>query len=207
MIARARVVAVLAILLGGATGIIGSTQPWLEVTLRSGATEALAVPGASALPLLAPLSLAALALGLALTVVGRVLRYAFGLIAALIGVVVLVGSARIAIERPLDAAASVVTKATGLSGADAISDLVASVAGTGWPYAVAVAGLVIALGGLWTLGTAHLWRSGGRRFERDGAHTEAARPARTARAAATTGRDRAIDSWDDLTHGDDPTAR
>ena len=62
MIARARMLGVLAILLGGAVGIVGSTQTWLEVTLRSGATEALSVPGASALPLLAPLSLAALAI-------------------------------------------------------------------------------------------------------------------------------------------------
>ena len=45
MIARARMLGVLAILLGGAVGIVGSTQTWLEVTLRSGATEALSVPG------------------------------------------------------------------------------------------------------------------------------------------------------------------
>ena len=163
MIARARMLGVLAILLGGAVGIVGSTQTWLEVTLRSGATEALSVPGASALPLLAPLSLAALALGLALTVVGRVLRDVFGLLATLIGGVLMVGAARIALERPLDAVAAVVTKATGLSGADAIADLVSSITATGWPYAVAVAGLVVALGGLWTLATAHRWRSGGQR--------------------------------------------
>lgn len=210
MIARARMLGVLAIILGGAVAIIGSTQPWLEVTLRSGATEALAVPGASALPLLAPLSLAALALGLALTVVGRVLRYVFGVIATAIGVVLLIGSARIAIERPLDAVASVVTKATGLSGADAIADLVDSVTATAWPVAVALAGLVIALGGLWTLATAHHWRSGGRRFERDGAHASTSAPAGAASRrgeAPVASRDRAIDSWDDLSHGDDPTAR
>ena len=204
MIARARMLGVLAIVLGGAVGIVGSTQTWLEVTLRSGATEALSVPGASALPLLAPLSLAALALGLALTVVGRVLRYVFGLLATLIGGVLMVGAARIALERPLDAVAAVVTKATGLSGADAIADLVSSITATGWPYAVAVAGLVVALGGLWTLATAHRWRSGGRRFERDGAHTGGAS---AGHSAAASSRDKAIDSWDDLSHGDDPTAR
>ena len=72
------------------------------------------------------------------------------------------------------------------------------------------ASLVIALGGLWTLATAHRWRSGGRRFERDGAHASTSAPAGAASRrgeAPVASRDRAIDSWDDLSHGDDPTAR
>lgn len=203
MTARARMLAVLAIVLGGAIAIISSTQTWLDVTLRTGATEALPVPGASAVPLLAPLSLAALALGLALTVVGRVLRYAFGVLAAVIGGSLLVAAARILLERPLDAVAGVVTGSTGLSGADAISDLVAETAATGWPVAAAVAGALIAFGGAWTLATAHRWRGGGRRYERDDTrpgHTAGARP-------HDASRDDAIDSWDDLSRGDDPTSR
>jgi uncharacterized membrane protein (TIGR02234 family) len=196
--ARARSLAVLAIVLGGAAAIIGSTQPWLSVTLRAGATEALPVPGASALPLLAPLSLAALALGLALTVVGRVLRYAFGVLATVIGGALLVGAARIGLEHPLDAVAAVVTKATGLSGDSAIAELVDSVSGTAWPFVAAVAGAVIAAGGILTLATAHRWRSGGRRYRRDVTREQVESGSRPHDA---------IDSWDDLSHGDDPTAR
>ncbi len=85
MTARARSSAVLAIIAGGALAIISSTQTWLDVTLDAGATAALQVAGAKAFTMLAPLSLAALALGLALTVVGRALRYAFGALALLIG--------------------------------------------------------------------------------------------------------------------------
>lgn len=85
MTRRSRLLCVLAIIVGGAIALIGSTQTWLTVTLNAGAVEPLDVPGASALPLLAPLSLAALALGLALTVVGRVLRYVFGVLATVIG--------------------------------------------------------------------------------------------------------------------------
>ncbi|GAA3021150.1 Trp biosynthesis-associated membrane protein [Microbacterium dextranolyticum] len=203
MIARARMIAVLGIVLGGAVGVISSTQTWLEVALRSGSADALAVPGASAMALLAPLSLAALALGLALTVVGRVLRYAFGVLAAAIGVTMLAGSARIAFERPVDAAASVVTSATGLSGRDAIADLVEAIAATAWPFAAAVAGLVILAGGLWTLATAHRWRGSGRRYERETSAPTARGGARPHDAS----RDNAIDSWDDLSHGDDPTDR
>lgn len=198
MTARARSLAVLAIVLGGAAAIIASTQPWLSVTLRAGATEPLAVPGASALPLLAPLSLAALALGLALTVVGRVLRYAFGVLATVIGGTLLVGAARIGLAHPLDAVAAVVTKATGLSGDAALADLVETVDGTPWPFIAAVAGAVIAVGGILTLVTAHRWRSGGRRYRRDVAREQIASGSRPHDA---------IDSWDDLSHGDDPTAR
>ena len=201
MTARARVYAVLAIVLGGAAAIISSTQTWLSVTLRTGATEPLAVPGASAMPLLAPLSLAALALGLALTVVGRVLRLVFGVLATFLGGALVVGAWRIAAEHPMDAVAAVVTKATGLSGADAVAGLVSAIDGTPWPFVAVTAGAVVTLGGLLTLVTGHRWRSGGRRYRRDAAVGAAgARPHDSIS-------DRAIDSWDDLSHGDDPTAR
>ncbi len=114
MTARARSSAVLAIIAGGALAIISSTQTWLDVTLDAGATAALQVAGAKAFTMLAPLSLAALALGLALTVVGRALRYAFGALALLIGGTLTIAAARIAIEQPLDAVAAAVTTSTGL---------------------------------------------------------------------------------------------
>lgn len=203
MTTRARVVAVLAIVLGGAAAIVASTQPWLAVTLRTGASEPLSVAGASAMPLLAPLSLAALALGLALTVVGRALRVAFGVLATLIGGVLLVGAARIAAEHPLDAVAAVVTKATGLSAPTAVAGLVAGIDGTPWPVVAAAAGAVVALGGLFTLATGHRWRSGGRRYRREAAPASAPAGPRPYDSVS----DRAIDSWDHLSHGDDPTAR
>ncbi len=60
---RARSTAVLAMLAAGALGVIASTQTWIDVTLDDGAQQTLAVAGADALPVLTPLSLAALALG------------------------------------------------------------------------------------------------------------------------------------------------
>ena len=198
MIARARLVSVLAIVLGGAIAIISSTQTWLEVTLRAGANEPLPVPGASAMPVLAPLSRAALALGLALTVVGRLLRYVFGVLGVGIGGALLIGAARIALEHPTDAVATVVTASTGLSGPDAVADLVGALTGTFWPFAAAVAGLLIVVGGVFVLATAHRWRSGGRRYQRE---------AVTAQANAGSRPHDAIDAWDELSHGDDPTAR
>lgn len=199
MIARARLLSVLAIILGGAIAIISSTQPWLEVVLTAGAAEPISVPGASALTLLAPLSLAALALGLALTVVGRVLRYLFGAIAVAIGAVVLTGAVRVGLQHPVDAISAAVTEATGLSGTATIADLVGSITGTPWPFVTAVAALLIAAGGGLTLGTAYRWQSAGRRYRTDA-------PVGDASTAGSRPHD-AIDSWDDLSHGDDPTAR
>ncbi|MGO8608926.1 Trp biosynthesis-associated membrane protein, partial [Rhizobium johnstonii] len=95
--------------------------------LRAGATESVPVPGAAAVSVLAPLSLAALALGLALTVVGRVLRYVFGVIALLIGAALAFSALRAGFTLPIDAVAPTVTTATGLTGDDAIADLVLSI--------------------------------------------------------------------------------
>lgn len=207
MIARARSIAVVAILVGGALALIGSTQTWLEVSLRAGAAEPLAVPGASALPLLTPLSLAALALGLALTVVGRVLRYVFGALAVVIGGALLLGAGRVGLQQPVDAVAKVVTDATGLSGEAAIADLIASTTVTPWPFVTAFAALLIALGGLFALVTAHRWPRSGRRYQRDALPAAGATAGTNAARPHDANRDSAIDSWDDLSHGSDPTAR
>ena len=197
MTRRPRTLSVLAILLGGAIAIISSTQIWLTVTLRAGTSELLTVAGAAAAALLAPLSLAALALGLALAVVGRVLAYAFGALATVIGVTLVFGSLRVVLTHPMDAYAAAVTQSTGLSGTEAIAELVAHVDGTAWPWLAALAGVLIALGGLLTLASVHRWQAGGRRYERDAPRTEGAVGSRPHDA---------IDSWDDLTHGEDPTA-
>ncbi|MFS0867384.1 Trp biosynthesis-associated membrane protein [Microbacterium sp. 179-B 1A2 NHS] len=191
---RLRTIAVLAVMAGGAIGIIGSTQPWLDVTLRDGAQLALAVPGASALPVLAPLSLAALALGLALTIVGRVLRYAFAALGLALSLGLGVGAFRIAATRPVDAVAAEVTDATGLSGLDGIGGIVTSVSATPWPAVTGAASVLILAGSLLVLATAHRWPGSGRKYRQD------APPAR----AADGPRD-AIDSWDGLSRGEDPT--
>jgi hypothetical protein len=62
---RARLMSVVVTVLCGAIGVISSTQTWLTVELADGAHHTLEVPGASAVPVLAPLSLAVLALGAA----------------------------------------------------------------------------------------------------------------------------------------------
>lgn len=191
---RARLLSVVAIVLAGAVGIISSTQTWLVVSLVA-AGDDLPVPGASAVPVLAPLSLAVLALGGALSIVGLVLRYVFGaLTVAAAGVLVWL-TAPIAFAPPVAAVAGTVTEATGISGAGAVADLVTGLSATPWPASTLVAWVMLLAGGLLTLVTARSWRRAGRRYD-------------TERAATAHAADEpldAVDSWDELSRGEDPT--
>ena len=142
MTRRPRTFAVVLVLIGGAVGLISSTQTWLTVTLASVEGDQLTVAGADAVPVLAPLSLAALALGAALTIVGRVLTYAFGALTTLIGAALAMLSARVGLDAPVESYASTVTDATGITGADAVRDLVASSAVTPWVVVTVAAAVV-----------------------------------------------------------------
>jgi uncharacterized membrane protein (TIGR02234 family) len=183
----------------GALGLLASTQPWLVVVLDDGAGHTLTVPGASAIPVLAPLSIAVLALGAALSIVGLVLRYVFGALTVAIAALLGTMTAQVAFAQPVAAAISTVTEATGITG-DAVADLVSRIDTTAWPFITLAVWIVLLAAGVFTLATAHRWQGSGRRYRTDVEPTP---------APATTGSSRphdAIDSWDDLSRGEDPTA-
>jgi uncharacterized membrane protein (TIGR02234 family) len=202
MTTRARLIAVAATVLAGALGIISSTQTWLTVVLVDGAQNALDVPGAAAIPVLAPLSLAVLALGGALSIVGLVLRYIFAALTVVIAIVLGALTVQIVVAPPVAAVAATVTTATGLTGTDAVSEVVAAVGQTPWPAVTLLAWTVLLAAGLFTLVTGRRWRGSGRKYATDAAPRAAA----NTEAAASRPHD-AIDSWDDLSRGDDPTVR
>ncbi|MCS3842510.1 Trp biosynthesis-associated membrane protein [Microbacterium sp. AK031] len=190
---RGRSTAVVAFLLAGAVGIISSTQTWLSV-IRADAGEPILVPGADALALLAPMSLAVLALGAALALVGRMPRYIFATLALLGGALLTWWTAEIAFTAPVSAVAATVTETTGLAGGTAVTDLVASITPTVWPVLALIGWVLLIVASVFTLLTANRWKSGGKRFRTDAtAHGESEGPID------------AIDSWDDLSRGTDPT--
>jgi hypothetical protein len=199
MTARARLLAVVTILAIGALGVISSTQTWLAVTLRQGPDTAVLVPGASAIPVLAPLSLAVLALGAALSIVGLVLRFTFGALTLLIAGVLGWLTAVLVVQRPPSAAAGAVTEATGITGLDAVADLVDEVTLTPWPAVTLIGWIVLMVAGVFVLATARTWRGSGRRYRTDA--TEAAPSAPSSTSAPLD----SIDSWDGLSRGEDPT--
>jgi uncharacterized membrane protein (TIGR02234 family) len=205
---RARLLSVVLIVLCGAIGVISSTQTWLTVELADGAHHTLEVPGASAVPILAPLSLAVLALGAALSIVGLVLRYLFGALAILIGGTLAWLTARVAFEHPVSAVASVVTESTGIAGEKSVAQLIATITASAWPVITLVVWAVLIVAGVFVLATARGWSGTGRRYRTaDSAGRDAERSAAPAgpRPHDAAG-SHAIDDWDDLSRGEDPTA-
>ena len=193
MTRRARMYAILGLLLAGALGIISSTQTWLTVTRADGG-EALAVSGADAVSLLAPLSLAVLALGAAMSIAGRVLRYVLAGLGLAGAVVLVLTTVPLLTDPPLSAVAPVVSEATGLGGEAGLHEVVSSITPSAWPGVSLVAWALLLAASVFVLLTAHRWNAGGRRYRstpRTGHRTD--------------GPLDAIDSWDELSHGADPT--
>ncbi|GAA3946392.1 Trp biosynthesis-associated membrane protein [Microbacterium soli] len=193
MIRRARLCAVLGFLLAGGVGVISATQTWISVTRTDGG-EPLLVPGADAMPLLTALSLAVLALGAALSIAGTVLRHVLAGLGILSAVVLATGTFPIMIDPPLSTAASALTAATGLSGETTLRSIVDDLQPGGWPVAALCAWVLLLASSVFVLVTGRRWRVGSRRYEQlsDGRHTDA-------------GPLDAVDSWDELSHGSDPT--
>ncbi|KHK98370.1 peptidase [Microbacterium mangrovi] len=193
MIARARLLAVVLTLVCGGLGVIASTQPWFTVQLSGAAAHSLAVPGSTAVPVLAPLSLAALALGAALSIAGTVLRIVFGALEVAIGALLLIATWPVAVDHPVSAVARVVTTSTGITGDASVAALIARIDASAWPYVALVLWVLLVLVGVFVLATARRWRAGGRRYRTDAAPRPSSGPLD------------AVDSWDDLSRGDDPT--
>lgn len=192
--AHARLLSVLVTLACGALGVLASTQTWFTVDLAGAAAHSLSVPGSTAVPVLAPLSLAVLALGAALSIAGTVLRFVFGALEIVIAAVLIVTTWPVAATHPVGAVARVVTSATGIAGDASIAKLIAHEVATAWPYVTAALWVLLVLAGVFVLATARRWRSTGRRYR-----TDAAGP-RTAAGPLD-----AVESWDDLSRGEDPT--
>ncbi|MFK3679145.1 Trp biosynthesis-associated membrane protein [Microbacterium sp. NPDC090218] len=189
---RGRSLSVSGFLLAGAIGIISSTQTWLTVE-RADAGEAILVPGASALVLLAPLSLAVLALGAALAIAGKAVRLVFGVLAAATALFLGWSTLQLLLSEPLGAVAATVTEVTGLAGGAAVHEVVSDIVPSAWPYIALVGWAILLAASVVVLSTWRGWKAGGRRYRTD--HVE----------AAHDGPVDAVDSWDELSRGTDPT--
>ena len=193
MTKRARLLSVLGILAGGLFGLIASTQTWLDATINDGAAEPIHVAGADAIALMAPLSLAAIAAAITLAIAGVAFRYVLGALAVIIGAAMLVMNVRLITGTSALDVAAAVTEATGIAGDSAIIAMVTELTLTPLVTVTVVAWLLIIAGGLLTLVTAKSWAASGKKY-------------RTSTAGIThTGPLDKIDSWDDLSRGEDPT--
>lgn len=212
MTRRIRLLCVLLAVVGGGFAVITSTQTWFAVTLAENPDAVLEVTGAAALPVLAPIGLAVLALAAALSIAGRFLAYLVGALTVVLGGVLVALVWPIAAEHPVSALASSVTEATGIAGDAAIAEMIGAVQASGWPAVAVVSAILIVVCGFAILATTHLWRAVGRRYRTSGEavrRSHAAQP--TAESGAPSGSAStdapidAFDAWDGLSRGDDPT--
>ena len=108
-------------------------------------------------------------------------------------------TAQVVFGLPTGAVASTVTEWTGITGESAVGDLVTAITPTPWPAVTLVAWGFLLAAGVFTLMTARGWVRTGRRYRTDA-------PAGAEAPAGSRPHD-AIDSWDDLSRGEDPTDR
>lgn len=213
---RARFTTVLLLLATGALLLIASTQTWFVVVLRESPDTPLEVSGSAAMPVLAPLALAALALAAATSIAGRVMSYTAAVLAILLGVALTLLLWAPSTGATAAAIAPTVTEATGIAGADAVAALVRRTETTPWPIIALILSIAVVVVGLFAAATAHTWPRTGRRYRTDASSRISAGNGRDGDAAATDAATSgasvpprapldAIDSWDDLSHGSDPT--
>lgn len=165
------------------------SQTWFILTVQG---RPFPVSGQVAGGALSALALAALALIAALAIAGRFFRAVLAVLLALLGVCIIAVSA-FAIGNPVVAATSAITKATGVAGVQSVERLVSSTSLTAWPAVAIVLGALMTVLGLAIAPTARSWPDSGRKYSRS----------RVA-SAADDAQD-AVQEWDALSEGDDPT--
>jgi hypothetical protein len=192
---RLKSLGILAVLAVSALVFLAWTRTWFVFSVTADQTQGVPVEatGEAAAPALAALGLAGLAAGAALGIAGRVFRVILGALVILIGGSVLL-SAVLAIADPIGSASSAISTATGIAGADSVAGVVDSVEVSPWPALAAVVGGVLALVGLGVLLTSGRWPGPSRKYE-------AVRFEHADEGAPLD----AVDSWDELSRGDDPT--
>ncbi|KQM83357.1 Trp biosynthesis-associated membrane protein [Agromyces sp. Leaf222] len=228
---RLKSLTLLLALVGAGLALLSWSQTWFELRIvdpvTQGGGDPIEVGGGIASPALAALGLAGLALVAALAIAGPFIRVVLAVIQVLLGGSIVLASS-IAIGDPVRAVAPAVTDATGVAGSGPTASLVASVDATAWPWVAVVGGVLVVLAGIAALVTGGRWPGSSRRYsttrladagavdvgDADGVSDAAAAtvvaaggderalPETDARRRAS---DRAVDAWDELSRGDDPT--
>ncbi|MCS5719483.1 Trp biosynthesis-associated membrane protein [Herbiconiux sp. CPCC 205763] len=229
---RLKALAILAVLGLSALTFLAWSQSWGTLTIVAGTTSAatLDVPGSVAAPALSALALAGIALAGALAIAGPIIRIVLGALEVLLGASVL-ASAVGAVTDPVAAGASVVTTSTGVAGTQSVRDLVTVSTTTPWAAVTVALGALMIVAGVFVIVTVRRWPQASRKYQAvafegadgqrsadpadffddepvDSTETRAdapSAPPTSTRPPATTARDAAVDDWDNLTHGTDPT--
>ncbi|MFZ7088658.1 Trp biosynthesis-associated membrane protein [Curtobacterium sp. RRHDQ10] len=193
---RRPVVVLLGLLVAGVV-LLSWTQTWFTAHLDAASATATTVTadGSVAASPYSALAIASLALLLAMTIAGPVVRVVLAAIEVLLGIaVVVIGIS--ALGDPIAAASGAIGSVTGVSDTGSIRASVTSIDTTPWPYVGIAGGVLAALLGVVVLVVQRRWPGPSRKY--------AATPTRA--RAADVPRD-AVTDWDDMSAGTDPTTQ
>ncbi|KQO64744.1 Trp biosynthesis-associated membrane protein [Curtobacterium sp. Leaf261] len=191
---RRPLVVVIGILVTGVV-LLAWTQTWFTAHLDATSATATTVTadGSVAATSYSALAIASLAVLLAMTIAGRVVRIVLGAVEVLLGIGVVVTGVS-ALADPVRAASGSIGDVTGVSDLTAIRGVVTRIDTTVWPIVGIAGGVLVALLGVVVLVVQRSWPGPSRKY---GATTSRTRP-------ADQPRDAVVD-WDDLSAGVDPT--
>ncbi|PYG02334.1 trp region conserved hypothetical membrane protein [Georgenia satyanarayanai] len=189
--------AVVVVLVLGAVTFGLSLLPWASALVPTVlAEQTVTVTGGDAAPATTATGLAVLATALAVALGGRWVSRLCAVALVALGALL----AASAVGFLLDPRPPVLAAAATVSGVREIS---AEPSTTVWPYVTVVAGVLVAAAAVLVLRAARTTTAGTRRFER--APGAGARPGPAAGAETRDERVRAMDDWDALGRGEDPT--
>lgn len=184
-------------LLAGAAMLISITREWAGIELDPAAAsqQGVSVSGSEGNEALMPVTIAVFAMGVVLSIAGRVLRVVLGVLSIIFGVWVVWSAGTIALSGDaglIGFAGSAIADATGLV-TDAPVDFVTEVRGSVWPWVTVAGGVMLALAGLLVTLFAWKWKAGGKRYQ---THVK---------SEHTGSADDRIADWDALSDGEDPS--
>ena len=179
--------------------LFASTREWMHVDLVEGAATVtqLRITGQVTATGVMPIALALLAVGVTLTIAGRVMRTLLAALVALLGVWIVLTSFTAARGEESDLVAlagAELSQVTGLGASEHMS-AVARVSVTPWPLVTVGLGALTVLIGIAIVVWGRNWKTAGRKYES------------TARRSGTPNGSVAdrISDWDSLSDGDDPS--
>ena len=187
-----RSMTVLILLLGGVLALIGATQTWVTATgFEAAHLDSVQLSGQEASPVITAMALVAIAAGAALSIARKIGRWIVGVVTILAAVTMGWTTISVLIN-PLDTVAVKISETTGTT---AINDVVAQLDVSVLPWLTVLGAVIVIVGGLIALMVGGRWPVGKTKKYDVG---EQAQP-------TGTGQLDEIDTWDELSRGEDPT--
>lgn len=195
--------------LGAAAAFGATTQTWFVFTLKTPVAggDTVTVAGTAATSAMTALSLAALAAAAAMAIAGRVARAVLAGLGVLLGAGVVTVTMQVLAD-PIHAGSTPISTKTGITGTHSVVALVGRTDTFFWPFLALAAGVLLALASIAVLVDGHRWPAPSKKYGETEGDTRRAFPNESeitdADERARRG-DVAVDHWDRLSRGEDPT--